>query len=125
MPAGVISFPGGVSLTFLPGSLCGSVFHDQRFEEYIRHILGDKMIDAMKVSKLQGTPLVTYYRLLKILQPRSKEGMMRSWEETVKFKVGSILPHSDDSTRLTIDDQNIRSSATRYRLGNSKSSFRG
>ncbi|KAI5856588.1 hypothetical protein BZA05DRAFT_416244 [Tricharina praecox] len=48
------------------GSLCGSVFHDQRFEEYIRRILGDKMIDAMK--------------------PRSKEGMMRSWEETVKFK---------------------------------------
>jgi len=40
--------------------LCGSVFLDQRFEQYIRGKLGDKVIDSMK--------------------PRSKAAMMRSWE---------------------------------------------
>ncbi|KAF8243757.1 actin-like ATPase domain-containing protein [Wilcoxina mikolae CBS 423.85] len=51
------------------GALCGSVFLDERFEQYIRGVLGDGVIDAMK--------------------PVSKNGMMRSWEEAVKFQFGN------------------------------------
>ncbi|KAF8253388.1 actin-like ATPase domain-containing protein [Wilcoxina mikolae CBS 423.85] len=50
------------------GDLCGSVFLDQRFEQYIRGKLGDKVINAMK--------------------PRSKATMMRSWE-SIKFMFGN------------------------------------
>ncbi|KAF8244868.1 hypothetical protein K440DRAFT_646743 [Wilcoxina mikolae CBS 423.85] len=52
------------------GDLCGSMFLDQRFEQYIRKLLGDKVIDNMK--------------------PRSKHMMMKSWEETVKFTFGNL-----------------------------------
>jgi hypothetical protein len=31
------------------GDLCGSVFLDDRFEQYIRRLLGDDVVDAMKV----------------------------------------------------------------------------
>jgi hypothetical protein len=31
------------------GDQCGSVFLDERFEKYIRRVLGNKVFDAMKV----------------------------------------------------------------------------
>ncbi|KAL7267654.1 hypothetical protein RUND412_009750 [Rhizina undulata] len=48
------------------GGLCGSVFVNQMFEEYMRNILGDDTINRMK--------------------PVSKNEMIRQWEEKVKFK---------------------------------------
>ncbi|KAF8245037.1 actin-like ATPase domain-containing protein [Wilcoxina mikolae CBS 423.85] len=51
------------------GALCGSVFLDYAFEQYIRRLLGDKAINDMK--------------------PRSKHEMMRTWEEKVKFTFGN------------------------------------
>ncbi|KAF8536961.1 hypothetical protein BDD12DRAFT_848723 [Trichophaea hybrida] len=47
-------------------NLCGSMSLDQLFEQYIRRLLGDKVIDNMK--------------------PRVKHVMMQSWEENVKFR---------------------------------------
>lgn len=50
------------------GDLCGSVFLDERFERYIRRLLGNNVIDNMN--------------------PRAKAEMMRTWEERVKFRFG-------------------------------------
>ncbi|KAF8243917.1 hypothetical protein K440DRAFT_611241 [Wilcoxina mikolae CBS 423.85] len=55
------------------GDMCGSVFLDERFEEYIRRVLGDRVIDGMK--------------------PRSRNEMFRTWEEKVKYKFGNINNH--------------------------------
>jgi hypothetical protein len=52
------------------GELCGSVFVDQRFEKYIRRRIGDREINRMK--------------------PRTKNEMMTSWEQKVKFKFGNV-----------------------------------
>ncbi|KAI5856586.1 hypothetical protein BZA05DRAFT_204555 [Tricharina praecox] len=57
------------------GALCGSTFLDKNFEDYMRRILGDETFDAM--------------------MPRSRAAMMRSWEETVKFKFGNEAPFSN------------------------------
>lgn len=51
------------------GDLCGSVFLNERFDAYIRKLLGDAAIDGMS--------------------SRSKATMMRTWEEGVKFKFGN------------------------------------
>jgi len=34
---------------YLPGALCGSVFLDQGFVDYMRNTLGDKIFNSMKV----------------------------------------------------------------------------
>ncbi|KAI5807184.1 hypothetical protein EDC01DRAFT_638392 [Geopyxis carbonaria] len=51
------------------GDLCGSVYLNHRFEQYIRQRLGNRTIDKMKL--------------------RSKREMFRSWEQGVKFKYGN------------------------------------
>ncbi|KAF8249243.1 actin-like ATPase domain-containing protein [Wilcoxina mikolae CBS 423.85] len=51
------------------GDLCGSVYLNERFEQHIRNVLGDDVIDGMK--------------------PRAQMEMFRTWEEKVKFKFGS------------------------------------
>ncbi|KAL7275880.1 hypothetical protein RUND412_001157 [Rhizina undulata] len=48
------------------GDLCGSVFVNESFEEHVRDLLGDDVIDRMR--------------------PIAKREMMRQWEEKVKFK---------------------------------------
>ena len=57
------------------GDLCGSVYLDHRFKDYIKNKLGANTIDHMK--------------------PRSHHEMMRSWEEQVKFKFGSEASHTE------------------------------
>ncbi|KAF8247380.1 actin-like ATPase domain-containing protein [Wilcoxina mikolae CBS 423.85] len=64
------------------GDLCGSVFLDERFEKYIRGVLGDKVIDDMK--------------------PRSKYEMMRTWEEKVKFTFGNSEDAEDDGYEVNV-----------------------
>jgi len=39
-------------LLMFAGDLCGSVFLDHAFEQYIRGVLGDKVIDNMKVDSI-------------------------------------------------------------------------
>ncbi|KAF8544623.1 hypothetical protein BDD12DRAFT_723315 [Trichophaea hybrida] len=48
------------------GDLCGSVFLDEGFDQYIRKLLGDKVIDGMK--------------------QRSRNEMMRTWVDKAKSK---------------------------------------
>ncbi|KAF8247382.1 hypothetical protein K440DRAFT_661489 [Wilcoxina mikolae CBS 423.85] len=48
------------------GDLCGSVFLDEGFEQYIRKLLGDEVIDGMK--------------------QRSRNEMMRTWVDKAKSK---------------------------------------
>ncbi|KAF8245501.1 actin-like ATPase domain-containing protein [Wilcoxina mikolae CBS 423.85] len=57
------------------GDLCGSVFLDQAFEQYMRGVVGDKLIDDLK--------------------PRSKHVMMQSWEESVKFAFGNMTEEDE------------------------------
>ncbi|KAF8541135.1 hypothetical protein BDD12DRAFT_830367 [Trichophaea hybrida] len=59
------------------GDFCGSVFLNERFLEYIRGVLGDAIVDNMK------------------LKPRRE--MMRTWEEKVKFTFGNHT-NTDDNT---------------------------
>lgn len=63
------------------GDLCGSVYLDQRFEEYIRAVLGDNAIDDMKL--------------------KSKTEMMRTWEAKVKFIYGHA-DSEDDYFEVTV-----------------------
>jgi hypothetical protein len=71
----------------MAGELCGSVFLDRRFEDYIRRMLGDKFISDMKVFSLRYHHMYHRGSLLIIVQPERKAEMMRSWEEMVKNKV--------------------------------------
>lgn len=46
------------------GDLCGSVFLDERFEQYMLRLLGDQVIDKMKVRLLvlsHQTPLTMHF----------------------------------------------------------------
>jgi len=80
-------------LTTCVGELCGSVFVDQCFEQYIRRRLGDTKINNMR--------------------PRAKNEMMSSWERNVKFKFGNEtgpegfevnVPGFPDSRELNVED---------------------
>ncbi|KAF8243913.1 actin-like ATPase domain-containing protein [Wilcoxina mikolae CBS 423.85] len=64
------SVPGG-------GDFCGSEFLNERFLEYIRGVLGDSIVDNMK------------------LKPRRE--MMRTWEEKVKFTFGNHIDTEDNT----------------------------
>ncbi|KAF8542987.1 hypothetical protein BDD12DRAFT_727596 [Trichophaea hybrida] len=57
------------------GDMCGSVFLNMRFKEYIRSLIGKKVFDGLK--------------------QRSKKQMMQSWEDNVKFKFGNNLSGED------------------------------
>lgn len=75
------------------GGLCGSVYLDHRFKDYIKSKLGANTIDRMK--------------------PRPHDEMMRSWIEQVKFKFGSeasdtefevAVPGVADSVQNQVED---------------------
>jgi hypothetical protein len=75
------------------GYLCGSIFLDDRFEQYIRRVLGNDAIDGMKA--------------------RSKSEMMRTWEEKVKMRFGNTtdtescevnVPGIPDNARKRVED---------------------
>lgn len=75
------------------GDLCGSVYLDHRFKDYIENKLGANTINRMR--------------------PRSRDEMMRSWIEQVKFKFGSeasdtefevAVPGVADSVQNQVED---------------------
>ncbi|KAI5812785.1 hypothetical protein BZA77DRAFT_323306 [Pyronema omphalodes] len=66
------------------GALAGSVYLDERFEQYIRTTLGDRVIDGMK--------------------PRSRKEMFRTWEEKVKFAFGNSKDTSYEITTAGVPD---------------------
>ncbi|KAI5783433.1 hypothetical protein FPQ18DRAFT_356158 [Pyronema domesticum] len=66
------------------GAMAGSVFLDERFEEYIRKKLGNHVIDGMK--------------------PRSRKEMFRTWEEKVKFAFGNTKDTSYEITTPGVPD---------------------
>lgn len=52
-----------LTLTRVRGGLCGSVYLDERFEKYIRRVLGDEVIDSMKVLRVCFPSFVSVNRL--------------------------------------------------------------
>jgi len=45
-------------LTLYVGDMCGSVCLDQAFEKHIRAVVGDKVIDGMKVHGITLLPFL-------------------------------------------------------------------
>lgn len=67
----------------ITGDLCGSVYLDERFKTYIRSLLGDHVVDGMRIN--------------------AKEEMMRTWVEKVKFSFGHEEDgYADDYYEVTV-----------------------
>lgn len=63
-----IAGPGEADAYIFQGDLCGSIYLDQRFEEYMRSRIGHDIINKLK--------------------PKLRTEMMRTWEEKVKLFFG-------------------------------------